>query len=232
MGIKINTLKYTIPKYTLIIIGIIVALASLKIIIWEKFYYADKSTETRAQVEYVGDTPEPEEEEEAEETPPSEEEIVEYTVSADKPRYLSINKLGITNAKILEVGLTSSKRIGSPKNIYDVAWYNGSSKPGAGGTAFIDGHNSGPTQTGVFFYLSRLTIGDIITIERGDGQIFNYKVVESKTLTLDEADAYMPKMLTSPESGRESLSLMTCAGSWDLNRQTGTHRVLVRAVLV
>ncbi len=209
------------------IIIILLAAVAIRILSWEHYYYESKEGSERA-------TPisTPAEEEELDETPVTEQQIVEYTVAADRPRYLSISKLGITNARVIAVGLSSSGQLQTPNNIYDVAWYTGSSKPGTGGTMLLDGHNGGPTQTGVFKHLDELVPGDIITVERGDGAIFNYSVVENQAYLLQDANQQMDTMLTSPEPGRESISIITCIGEWSQVQKTYLSRQFLRAVLV
>jgi LPXTG-site transpeptidase (sortase) family protein len=167
------------------------------------------------------------------ESVPTTNEVAEYNVSPNKPRYLSVGSLGIKNARVREVGIESDGRLGTPVNIFDVAWYSGSALPGSGtGALLIDGHNGGPTLDGVFKKLNKLAEGSIITIERGDGAKFNYEVVELKIMTVAETDAYMATMLTSAEPSKEGLNLITCTGNWIQAEQTYDMRVTIRAVRV
>jgi LPXTG-site transpeptidase (sortase) family protein len=165
------------------------------------------------------------------ETTPSDDQVAEYQVAPSKPRYLSIPSLGIKNARVREVGVQSDGRLGTPVNIFDTAWYNKSSLPGGGGAVLIDGHNGGPTLDGVFKHLDSLAEGSTITLERGDGALFNYRVVEKKVMNVAETDAYMAAMLTSAEAGKEGLNLITCTGNWIRSDQTYDKRVTIRAVL-
>ena len=130
------------------------------------------------------------------------------------------------------MGVNSKGELDTPRNIFDVGWYEASGKPGQGGTAIIDGHNGGPHVHGVFKDLPVLAKGDIITIERGDGVIYNYKVVENNSILLSEANAYMPTAARSPEAGKESVTLITCTGEWSQSRGTYLSRQFTRAVLV
>ena len=96
----------------------------------------------------------------------------------------------------------------------------------------IDGHNGGPTMYGVFKQLPSLVQGDIIVIERGDGMLFHYAVVENREIALEESDNYMATALTSPQAGKESLTLISCSGEWSQSRYTYLSRQFVRALLV
>ena len=225
--IKINfNIKKHLPK---IIAGVIVlAIAGIftKAAIWEKQYIAAKSgTERSAPLEVhpeggVSD-------ERVTEVKPTES---DYHVAADQPRFLSIEKLGIKNARIIGVGVRNDGAMGTPYNIYDVGWYVHSGKPGTGGTLLMNGHNGGPTMSGVFKKLPTIQKGDIIEVERGDGAHFKYSVVETFIVPLAEADKHMEKAQESPQAGTESLSLITCTGEWSQPRRTYLSRQFLRAV--
>ena len=152
-------------------------------------------------------------------------------VAPDRPRYLTIEKLGINKARILPMGVNDKGELDTPNNIFDVGWYEASGKPGLGGTMIIDGHNGGPHVLGVFKSLPSLAEGDIITVERGDGVVYNYKVVESTTVALSESDEYMATAARSPERGKESVTLISCTGEWSQQQGTYLSRQFVRAVL-
>lgn len=155
----------------------------------------------------------------------------DYHVAPDKPRFLNIEKLGIKNARVIEVGIRQNGELGTPYNIYDVGWWVKSGKPGEGKVLLMDGHNGGPTKTGVFKHLPTLQKGDMVEVERGDGARFKYKVEESFIAPLKEADKHMQKMLESPVAGVESISLITCTGEWNQPMRTYMSRHFLRAIL-
>ena len=223
MSLKVKNYKQYLPKIIWSIIGLALVAFIFRVAIWEHNYYTEKEGSERAVAESSGPDLEVEEDE-----PDSE----SYTVAADRPRYLSIEKLGVKNARILEVGINSNGELSTPKNIFDAGWYFASGKPGFGGTMLLDGHNGGPTKDGIFKHLDTLTIGDLITVERGDGEIFTYSVIENASVDLDESDAWMSRVQQSPESGKESLSIITCTGEWSQARNTYLSRQFLRAVLV
>ena len=229
MGKKISIdIKRNLPKIFVGIIVLVLGVIAIRVLLWEYSYYQEKEGSERAKAVSSPVT---------EEETISEEEITQtetdnYTVSPDRPRYLSIERLDVKNARVLPVGLTNSRQIQTPNNIFDVGWYTGSDRPGEGGTAVFDGHNGGPTKVGVFKYLPTLANGDIITIERGDGKIFRYNVVENVSYTLSEANANMNKAFVSPVPGVESITLITCSGEWSDVQKTYLSRQFVRAVLL
>lgn len=198
----------------------------IRVAVFEGQYYSEKEGSERAIA--TVDAPE----QELIEVEPTEEEVREYTVAPDRPRYLTIDKIGVSKARILAMGVNAAGELDTPQNIFDVGWYEASGKPGQGGTMIIDGHNGGPHVLGVFKNTPKLSEGDIITIERGDGIVYKYSVVENKSVLLEDADSYMVTAAKSPVSGKESVTLITCTGEWSQSQGTYLSRQFTRAVLV
>ena len=223
MSLRISNGR-TIARWVIIgILGALFLTFFIKVAIWEKFYYDEKEGSERAVAIEM--------DEELVEVPPTETEVEEYKVAADRPRYLSIERLNINNARILPMGINERSELSTPNNIFDVGWYFNSSKPGGGGTLLIDGHNGGPTKNGVFKGLPSLSEGDIIVIERGDGAIFRYSVVENIMVPLSKSNDYMTTAMKTPMAGKESLTLISCAGEWSQAQKTYLSRQFVRAIL-
>lgn len=168
------------------------------------------------------------------ESPISQQDKDTYTVPTTHPRFISIPALGITNARVQNVGLTKNNLLDTPANINDTAWYNKSATPGQGyGSVLIDGHNGGISRDGVFAGLDKLKDDDEITIERGDGKKYTYKVVENKTESLQDANTTgMKRLMTPYDTSKEGLGLITCAGKWIPRDKVFDKRILVRAVAI
>lgn len=198
-----------------------------RVAIWEHDYLNRMEGSERDVVTMV----EVDEGEEVDEERPTETEVAEYVVAPDKPRYFSIPSLGIYNARIVEIGLKNSGEIATPYNIYDVGWYQNSSLPGTNGVSIMDGHGGGPG-IGIFGSLPKISVGAEILVEMGDGRQFKYIVADTATKALgDEANEYMSEVFTSPQTGTESLSLITCTGDYWLASRTYSHRFFLRALL-
>jgi len=208
------------------VLGCLVLGFFIRVAVWEEAYYRGMEGTERA----VATEAEPEEEELVE-VEPTVEEVQEYMVAPDRPRYLTIERLGIYNARIISVGINSKGELGTPNNIFDVGWYDASGKPGQGGTMLLDGHNGGPNVYGIFKELPVLEYGDVIQVERGDGKVFKYMVVENVAVSLDESNMYMATAMRSPEAGRESVTIISCTGEWSAQRSTYLSRQFTRAVL-
>jgi LPXTG-site transpeptidase (sortase) family protein len=151
-----------------------------------------------------------------------------YAVPPSHPRELTIPKLGV-DANILAVGAPKGT-LGAPGSAWDVGWYDKSALPGTGSRALlIDGHvNDALNSPGIFYNLAKLTSGDEIGIERGDGEWFTYSVIKVQDIPLQDVD--MSAMLTSVQEGKEGLNLITCGGNYDYQKKTYDHRILVFAV--
>lgn len=198
----------------------------IRVVSFENYYYNEKEGSERAVATVSNGN------EDLIEEKPSDDEVKEYVVAPDRPRYLIIEKLGVKKARILPMGVNTSGELDTPRNIFDVGWYEGSGKPGLGGTMMIDGHNGGPHIHGVFKDLPKLANGDIIKVERGDGEVFEYEVVENKAIALDESNAYMSTAAKTPVEGRESVTLISCTGEWSQQQGTYLSRQFTRAVLI
>lgn len=153
--------------------------------------------------------------------------LASYTVAADLPRALRIEKLNVA-ARILPMGVNKDNSMQAPININDSGWYNGSSKPGEAGAMVIDGHSSATNSAehlGLFNALDTLENGDIVTVEKGDGTTLSYKVVFKETVKLDAID--MKKVMLPYGGATEGLNLITCAGQWTDKNATLDHRTVV-----
>lgn len=77
--------------------------------IWEHNYYNEKEGMPRAVANLVEEVVQEVSEEEV-----TEQQRREHTVAADEPRYLSIAKLGIKNARVLQMGINKSGELDTP----------------------------------------------------------------------------------------------------------------------
>jgi sortase (surface protein transpeptidase) len=140
---------------------------------------------------------------------PSAAAVASYQVAPELPKYLAIPAIGVTQTRIIGLG-TKGNQIANPDNLHDAGWYKASAKPGQAGAMFIFGHLSDWTAKGVFYDLKKLKPGDNITVERGDGKAYTYKVKKTQTYLKDAVD--MQAVLAPIEPNVPGLNVMTCAG--------------------
>lgn len=161
------------------------------------------------------------------ETKPDEKSYGPYVVAPDMPKYIRINKIGVTS-RVMRVGVKPNNELIAPNNIHTVGWYEGSSKPGEPGTALLDAHVHGPTQPGAFYKINKLSPGDGIEIEMGDGRKLSYSVVGNESTPYDKVD--MAKAMRSAQNGKNGLNLITCGGKYNKSTHMYEERTIVYAV--
>ena len=204
MALKINRKLQIVLKIVGWVLLVAFIACLIKILIWERNYYGTKSSEPRAKADVVitGLTPV----DNPDETDISADEIETYQVEAKKPRYLDIERLGV-HARVKE-SLVNSQTLPIPANIHDAMWYAGSSRPGEGGTILISGIEKGATKNGIFANLGSLEKGDIIAIEIGQGDKFEYEIHEILIIDAEEAESKLPSAQRRIDD-KETLTLIT-----------------------
>ena len=180
-------------------------------------------------------------------TPVTDKDKAEYKVADGKPRFISAESIGLSNARVKEVGLSSansdgSQQMGSPSNIYDAGWFNclnnpvaktrcsNYTAPGSNSTssaAVIDGHSC-EGKGCVFDKLGELKKGDKIKIEMGSGKTFTYMVVKNETVKLSDLD--MDKVM-KPATNQPGLNMITCDGRWNARDSRGVRTMDKRTVV-
>jgi LPXTG-site transpeptidase (sortase) family protein len=113
-----------------------------------------------------------------------------------------------------------------PTGPWAVAWYENLGSLGEGGNVVMAGHidywNVGPA---VFYSINQLVEGDQIDVVAADGQTFTYAVewvrqYDAENVPLDEVVG---------ETNGESLTLITCGGTFDYATAHYLQRTVVRA---
>ena len=137
------------------------------------------------------------------------------------------------DAPIVELGLDAAGVPQVPLNGKDVAWYNFSTKPGAGGNAVFAGHVNWAGAIGAFGRIDRLDTGDTIRLIADDGREFRYEVFAN--YDVDPSDPESLKVMAPTPT--DTITLITCGGTWipDRSDRFGgdyTNRTIVQAKLV
>jgi LPXTG-site transpeptidase (sortase) family protein len=141
------------------------------------------------------------------------------------PKKIVIENIGV-DAFVQKVGVDKNQQIAVPNNIHIAGWFADSVKVGEKGLSIIDGHVDGLTTGGVFKELSQLKSGDSIKIEKGDGSLVSYEVMQNITVPLNESAGVLYSQDPKVES---QLNLITCIGNFDRNSQTYDKRIIVTA---
>lgn len=144
------------------------------------------------------------------------------------------------NASVVARTVGGDGTMSAPAGPADVVWYDLSAwglggTPGGGGNAVFSAHvdyadvvpfaNVRYQGVGVFFNLSRLQQGDIIEVEFR-GQALRY-AVEWRRQFADDGDW---NAILSANGARDSITLITCSGDFDIQTRSYDRRTVVRAV--
>lgn len=141
------------------------------------------------------------------------------------PKKIYIDKIGV-DAYVQKVGVDKNQQIAVPNNIHIAGWFIDTSKIGEKGLSIIDGHVDGLTTGGVFKDLNKLKAGDSIKIEKGDGSVVSYEIMQNITVPTSESAGVLYSQDPKVES---QLNLITCIGNYDREAQTYDKRVIVTA---
>lgn len=138
---------------------------------------------------------------------------------------LVIPEIGV-DAPLVVRGIDASGRMQVPDGPEAVAWYDFTARPGEEGNIVLSGHldfrGYGPA---VFARLRDLTLGDLVEVRLEDGSTYQYVVTESVAY---EAEGAPVQDIVGPTS-RETLTLITCDGTFNGDSLTYSHRLVVRA---
>lgn len=149
------------------------------------------------------------------------------TIPPADPKLLYIPKLNVY-AVIENVGVDDTGKMETPKDFNDVGWYDLGFRPGAQGSAVIDGHLD--TVTGapaVFYYLSKLQPGDQIIVTDNNGTQYTFDVKEKVSYPYDNAP--INQIINSTDKKR--LNLITCNGTWDYKTHNYSNRIVIYSEL-
>jgi len=144
-----------------------------------------------------------------------------------------IEAIGV-DASVVVRGLEAGGVPQEPGKPDVVAWYDFSSRPGAGSNAVFAGHvdwtYDGRPGPAVFWGLKDLKPGDVVRIFLEDGTQYDYAVTANFAVPYDDPKA----VEVMGPTDEDAITLITCGGTWvrDPSLPLGgyyTHRVIVRA---
>ncbi len=147
---------------------------------------------------------------------------------------LVIPKIGVDAPMTMRV-VAGDGIMQNPEGPTDVAWYDFSAisglggRPGVGGNTVISGHvdyhDYGPA---VFWDLQKLDPGDEITVHLRDGSEYKYSVEWNRTID-PAAISWNDVVAATPQ---ESVTMITCAGTFDSSTRSYDQRRVIWAVRV
>lgn len=130
------------------------------------------------------------------------------------------------DAAVVVLGVDPDGVMQSPRRPLEIGWYDFSSHPGFPGNAVFGGHvdfaNFGPA---IFYRLRQLQVGDEIFVSLEDATEYRYVVVSSESYGANSA----PVEEIIGQTERESITLITCDGSFNTRTRQYDRRLVVRA---
>ncbi len=130
------------------------------------------------------------------------------------------------DAPIVSVGLEPSGIMASPAQAHQVGWYQLGPRPGDPSNAVLAGHSTWMQQPGAFARLAELQPGDKVQVESGPGIRYDYVVQDSQVYNNDTA----PIAQIFAASPMPMLTMITCVGAYDADRQEYQDRLVVYAL--
>lgn len=115
------------------------------------------------------------------------------------------------NRSLVDLRMQPDRTLSVPRNFSDVGWWSDGPHPGAAGAALVAGHVSSKSGPAVFWHLADLRAGDRITVDRADHTSAVFQVVGKASYPRSS----FPDEVVYRVSGKPSLHLVTCDGSFD-----------------
>lgn len=143
------------------------------------------------------------------------------------PASLSIPKIDVTT-DLEQLGTLDDGALATPVNTDLAGWFEGGPRPGEVGPAVIAGHVSWNGDPSVFFRLTELEPGDIVTVEQEDGEKVDFEITRLEQHAKDE----FPTVAVYSNTESPELRLITCGGNFDADSGHFDDNIVVFAELV
>jgi sortase (surface protein transpeptidase) len=141
-----------------------------------------------------------------------------------EPVRLRIPALGI-DAPLTHLGVAPDRTIEVPADFAVPGWFDQGPRPGQPGPAVILGHVDSKAGPAVFYRLSRLPVGAVVSVDRADGSTVDFRVRGTQHV----AKTAFPTDLVYAPTLEPSLRLVTCGGPFDHTKSSYLDNVIVYA---
>jgi Sortase domain len=145
-----------------------------------------------------------------------------------EPAALDIPKIG-AHSSLVPLGLNPDNTVQVPpvSTPMQAGWYSYGPAPGEPGPAVILGHVDGNRQPGIFYRLSELRPGDVVTVSRKDSTEARFVVRKVEEIGKDR----FPTDAVYGDTADPELRLITCGGSFDRAAHSYRDNIIVYAAL-
>jgi sortase (surface protein transpeptidase) len=131
------------------------------------------------------------------------------------------------DSRIVNIGVDATGALIPPATTEVTGWFRAGPVPGAIGPALLAGHVDSRAGPGVFFRLTELRPGDVVTVDRADHTSVSF-VVDSSTRV--SKTAFPTDLVYSPKPVA-MLRLITCGGSFDSSVRSYRDNIIVNATI-
>lgn len=128
---------------------------------------------------------------------------------ASEPVGVRVPSLGISST-LEDLRTDASGRLQSPKEWQQAGWFAEGAVPGEIGPAVVAGHVDSPTGPAVFARLGELAPGDLVEVERADGEVARFRVDRAEVVAKDD----FPTEAVYGPTPDPQLRLITCDGPY------------------
>jgi LPXTG-site transpeptidase (sortase) family protein len=145
------------------------------------------------------------------------------------PVAIRIPAIQVSSRDVVPVGLNPDRTMAVPplNKVGELGWYKYAPVPGDTGPAVVVAHVDQNGHQGLFAKLSQLQSGDVVEIDRSDGQTATFRVNSNTNFPKTEFPSSIYN--NTPDS---ELNLITCTGTVDKVHHRYLSQDVVNAVLI
>jgi Sortase domain len=146
--------------------------------------------------------------------------------AAARPVRLRIPAIGV-DSRIVDIGVDGTGALIPPATTDVTGWFTSGPVPGTIGPALFAAHVDSRAGPGVFFRLTELRPGDVVTVDRADHSSVSFVVDSSARVP---KTAFPTDLVYSPKPV-SMLRLVTCGGSFDASVRSYRDNIIVEATI-
>lgn len=125
---------------------------------------------------------------------------------------IRIPSIAVSSRDVISVGLHADHTLVTPplSAVGELGWYCFSPVPGATGPSVVLAHDEQQRHHGLFWSLSQVQVGDVVELDRSDGQTATFRV--TRNMTVPKANFPQYSQVVYGETPGPELRVITCSG--------------------
>ncbi|WP_142830187.1 class F sortase [Planococcus soli] len=151
----------------------------------------------------------------------------QQSIKGIEPTQIEIPSIGV-DAAIEPTGILENGEMGVPEDVNQVGWFEPGYKAGSQGHAVLAGHVDSLNGPAVFYDLTKVKIGELVTLTDTEGRKMIFEVKEINSYQTDQA----PVEEIFGKSDKRMLNLITCTGNYSRDIGSYEERLVISAELV